>query len=127
MSKIPDNLLYTPDHEWIRIDGDECVIGITDHAQDSLGDVTFVELPAIGESFEEKAVFGVVESVKAASDLYMPVAGEIIEINEDLNDSPENVNTDPYESGWMIRVRPTNSVDQATLLSSSAYSQEIGE
>ena len=127
MSKIPENLLYTPDHEWIRIDGDECVIGITDHAQDSLGDVTFVELPTLGESFEEKAVFGVVESVKAASDLYMPVAGEIIEINEDLNDSPENVNTDPYESGWMIRVRPTNSVDQATLLSSSSYSQEIGE
>ena len=127
MSKIPENLLYTPDHEWIRIDDDECVIGITDHAQDSLGDVTFVELPALGESFEEKAVFGVVESVKAASDLYMPVAGEIIEINEDLNDSPENVNTDPYESGWMIRVRPTHSVDQASLLSSSAYSQEIGD
>ena len=126
MSKIPEDLLYTPDHEWIRIDGDECLVGITDHAQDSLGDVTFVELPAIGESFEEKSVFGVVESVKAASDLYMPVAGEIIEINEGLNDSPESVNYDPYQSGWMIRIRPAYSIDQASLLSSSAYSQEIG-
>jgi len=90
MSDVPVELFYTSDHEWIRLDGDECVVGITDHAQDSLGDVTFVELPSIGETFDSKEVFGVVESVKAASDLFMPVAGEIIEVNEELNDSPES-------------------------------------
>ena len=84
---IPENLKYTSDHEWVSSSGYELVVGITDHAQDSLGDVTFVELPEVGASFDEKAVFGVVESVKAASDLYMPVAGEVIEVNEGLNDS----------------------------------------
>ena len=127
MSNIPDNLLYTSDHEWIRDEGETCVIGITDHAQDSLGDVTFVELPLVGEQFDAKAVFGVVESVKAASDLYMPVSGEVVEINEELNDSPESVNNNPYESGWMIRVRPTQSLADSGLLSSSAYAGEISD
>ena len=127
MSNIPDNLLYTADHEWIRDEGETCVIGITDHAQDSLGDVTFVELPLVGEQFDAKAVFGVVESVKAASDLYMPVSGEVVEINEELNDSPESVNNNPYESGWMIRVRPTQSLADSGLLSSSAYAEEISD
>jgi len=126
MSDVPVELFYTSDHEWIRLDGDECVVGITDHAQDSLGDVTFVELPSIGETFDSKEVFGVVESVKAASDLFMPVAGEIIEVNEELNDSPESVNSDPYKSGWMIRIRPSSSIDQSTLLSPSSYKEEIG-
>ena len=127
MSNIPDNLLYTADHEWIRDEGETCVIGITDHAQDSLGDVTFVELPQVGEQFDAKAVFGVVESVKAASDLYMPVAGEVLEINEELNDSPESVNNNPYESGWMIRVRPTHPLAESGLLSPSAYAGEISD
>jgi len=127
MSNIPDNLLYTADHEWIRDEGETCVIGITDHAQDSLGDVTFVELPQVGEQFDAKAVFGVVESVKAASDLYMPVSGEVVEINEELNDSPESVNNTPYESGWMIRVRPTQPLAESGLLSSSAYAGEISD
>ena len=127
MSNIPNNLLYTADHEWIRDEGETCVIGITDHAQDSLGDVTFVELPQVGEQFDAKAVFGVVESVKAASDLYMPVSGEVVEINEGLNDSPESVNNTPYESGWMIRVRPTQPLSESGLLSPSAYAGEISD
>jgi glycine cleavage system H protein len=127
MSNIPDNLLYTADHEWIRDEGETCVIGITDHAQDSLGDVTFVELPQVGEQFDAKAVFGVVESVKAASDLYMPVSGEVVEINEVLNDSPESVNNNPYESGWMIRVRPLQSLTKSGLLSPAVYADEISE
>jgi len=127
MSNIPDNLLYTAEHEWIRDEGETCVIGITDHAQDSLGDVTFVELPQVGEQFDAKAVFGVVESVKAASDLYMPVSGEVVEINEELNDSPESVNNTPYESGWMIRVRPTQPLAESGLLSPSAYAGEISD
>ena len=127
MSNIPNNLLYTADHEWIRDEGETCVIGITDHAQDSLGDVTFVELPQVGEQFDAKAVFGVVESVKAASDLDMPVSGEVVEINEGLNDSPESVNNTPYESGWMIRVRPTQPLSESGLLSPSAYAGEISD
>lgn len=124
---IPNELKYTSDHEWVRIEGEDFVIGITDHAQDSLGDVTFVELPDIGARFEDKAVFGVVESVKAASDLYMPVSGEIIEVNDSLNDSPENVNSDPYGNGWMIKIRPDQADSIGSLLDADAYSKEIGD
>jgi glycine cleavage system H protein len=124
---IPNELKYTSDHEWVRIEGEDFVIGITDHAQDSLGDVTFVELPDIGARFEDKAVFGVVESVKAASDLYMPVTGEIIEVNDSLNDSPENVNSDPYGNGWMIKIRPDQADSVLSLLDADAYSKEIGD
>ena len=124
---IPNELKYTSDHEWVRIEGEDFVIGITDHAQDSLGDVTFVELPDIGARFEDKAVFGVVESVKAASDLYMPVTGEIIEVNDSLNDSPEKVNSDPYGNGWMIKIRPDQADSVLSLLDADAYSKEIGD
>ena len=124
---IPNELKYTSDHEWVRIEGEDFVIGITDHAQDSLGDVTFVELPDIGARFEDKAVFGVVESVKAASDLYMPVTGEIIEVNDSLNDSPEKVNSDPYGNGWMIKIRPDQADCIGSLLDADAYSTEIGD
>lgn len=124
---IPNELKYTSDHEWVRVEGEDFVIGITDHAQDSLGDVTFVELPDIGARFEDKAVFGVVESVKAASDLYMPVTGEIIEVNDSLNDSPENVNSDPYGNGWMIKIRPDQADSIGSLLDADAYSTEIGD
>ena len=124
---IPNELKYTSDHEWVRMEGEDFVIGITDHAQDSLGDVTFVELPDIGSRFEDKAVFGVVESVKAASDLYMPVTGEVIKVNDSLNDSPENVNSDPYGNGWMIKIRPDQSDSIGSLLDADAYSKEIGD
>ena len=124
---IPNELKYTSDHEWVRMEGEDFVIGITDHAQDSLGDVTFVELPDIGARFEDKAVFGVVESVKAASDLYMPVTGEVIEVNNSLNDSPENVNSDPYGNGWMIKIRPDQTDSIGSLLDADAYSKEIGD
>jgi len=124
---IPNELKYTSDHEWVRMEGEDFVIGITDHAQDSLGDVTFVELPDIGSRFEDKAVFGVVESVKAASDLYMPLTGEVIEVNDSLNDSPENVNSDPYGNGWMIKIRPDQTDSIGSLLDADAYSKEIGD
>ena len=124
---IPNELKYTSDHEWVRIEGEDFVIGITDHAQNSLGDVTFVELPDIGARFEDKAVFGVVESVKAASDLYMPVTGEIIEVNDSLNDSPEKVNSDPYGNGWMIKIRPDQADSIGSLLDADAYFSEIGD
>mgnify|MGYP005636013259 FL=1 len=124
MSNIPENLKYTKDHEWIRHESDgTCLVGITDHAQDSLGDVTFVELPAIGESFEEGATFGVVESVKAASDLYFPLSGEITEVNDILVDSPEKVNEDPYGDGWMVRIRPADSSEPGGLLSPEQYKE----
>ena len=124
MSNIPENLKYTKDHEWIRYEADgTCLVGITDHAQDSLGDVTFVELPAIGESFEEGATFGVVESVKAASDLYFPLSGEITEVNDILVDSPEKVNEDPYGDGWMVRIRPADSSEPGGLLSPEQYKE----
>ena len=124
---IPNELKYTSDHEWVRIEGEDFVIGITDHAQDSLGDVTFVELPDIGVRFEDKAVFGVVESVKAASDLFMPVTGEIIDWNNSLNDSPEKVNSDPYGDGWMIKIRPDQPDSIMSLLDADSYSKEIGD
>ena len=127
MTDIPTELLYTKDHEWIKMESDgSCLVGITNHAQDSLGDVTFVEMPSIGESFEKGLVFGVVESVKAASDLYMPVAGEVIEVNEQLNDSPEQVNEDPYTGGWMIRIKPTADIQKSELLDAKSYELEIG-
>ena len=126
MSEIPDDLLYTRDHEWIKKeDGGIFVIGITHHAQESLGDVTFVELPAVGQSFECNAVFGVIESVKAASDLLMPVTGEVAEINQDLNDFPERVNEDPYQTGWMIKIKPDTDSSGEELLDASAYAAEI--
>ena len=127
MTDIPTELFYTKDHEWIKMESDgSCLVGITNHAQDSLGDVTFVEMPSIGESFEKGLVFGVVESVKAASDLYMPVAGEVIEVNEKLNDSPEQVNEEPYTDGWMIRIKPTADIQKSELLDAKSYELEIG-
>ena len=126
MSKTPNDLLYTRDHEWIRKEeGGIFVVGITHHAQESLGDVTFVELPSIGQSFEAKSIFGVIESVKAASDLLMPVTGEVVAINQDLDDFPEKVNEDPYLSGWMIKIKPDDNASENDLLDASAYAAEI--
>ena len=126
MSNIPENLLYTDDHEWILKESEQCFsVGITDYAQDSLGDVTFVEVPEVGTEFSKGDVFGVVESVKAASDLFMPVSGEIVEVNEDLNDSPELINDAPYEGGWIIKVKISDS-DHSHLLSPDDYSKVTG-
>ena len=126
MSNIPENLLYTDDHEWILKESEQCFsVGITDYAQDSLGDVTFVEVPEVGTELSKGDVFGVVESVKAASDLFMPVSGEIVEVNENLNDSPELINDAPYEGGWIIKVKISDT-DQSHLLSPDDYFKVTG-
>lgn len=118
---------YARSHEWARLDGDEVVCGISDHAQEELSDVVYVELPEVGDSFEKGDTFGVVESVKAASDLYMPVGGEITAVNEALEDTPELVNQDPYGSGWMIRVRPADPAELDSLMDSGAYQAFVAE
>ena len=127
MTDFPENLRYTKDHEWVKkLDDGFFLVGITQHAQDSLGDVTFVELPETGTSFMENDVFGVVESVKAASDLFMPIEGEVVECNEELNNSPEKVNQDPYGDGWMIKILSKNISDMDKLLDSQSYQSEVG-
>lgn len=122
MSSIPESLRYTNDHEWVRPEPDGSVtIGITDFAQNSLGDVTFVELPTAGEHFDAGDSFGVVESVKAASDLYMPVAGTVVAVNESLPDAPESVNSDPFGAAWMVRVQPDDPDALHGLMDAAAY------
>ena len=121
MANVPEDLQYSKDHEWIRVEGDAGTIGITDHAQHALGDVVYVELPKTGESFSAHEPFGSVESVKAVSELFTPVSGEITEINEALQDEPEKVNSDPYGSGWMIRLRINNKSELDSLLSAIEY------
>lgn len=124
---VPENLRYTKDHEWLRPEADgRATIGITDYAQGSLGDVTFVDLPKPGRKFGAGETFGVVESVKAASDLYMPVAGEVVETNPALKSGPEKVNQDPYGEAWMIRIRPANAADLDALLDAAAYRAIVG-
>lgn len=119
--KVPDNCRYTKDHEWTRQDGDHIVIGITDHAQNQLGDVVFLELPEVGSSIGAGEGFGVVESVKAVSDLYGPLDGEVVEINDALVDAPETINEDPYDAGWMLKVKPSNNADFEALMDAAAY------
>ena len=121
---LPDNLKYTSDHEWIKLlDNDEAVVGITDFAQQSLGDITFVETPEEGDTFDMGATFGVVESVKAASDLYMPVDAEVIEGNSDLEDAPEQVNQSPFDEGWIIKIKLLDASQIGELLDASAYAE----
>jgi glycine cleavage system H protein len=124
---VPGDLRYTKDHEWIRVEGDEAVVGITQFAADQLGDIVFVELPDAGRSLEQHATFGVVESVKAVSDLFAPVAGEVAAANGDLAGAPEAVNSDPYGSGWMIRVRLADPSQVDGLLDAAAYEQLVAE
>ena len=127
MSEVINNLKYTKDHEWLDPQSeDSCKVGITDHAQDSLGDVTFVELPEVGAMFDENQVFGVVESVKAASDLFMPISGEVTERNDELADFPEKVNQDPYGDGWMLKISTSEGSNLNHLLDSQSYQSEVG-
>lgn len=119
----PSDLLYTKEHEWLRIDGETGTVGITDHAQQELGDVVYVELPKPGTKFDSGAVFGSVESVKAVSELFMPVSCEVVEINEELGTAPERINADPYGVGWMMRVRLTNKGETASLMSAQEYDE----
>ena len=121
MANVPEDLHYSKDHEWIRVEGDVGTIGITDYAQNSLGDVVYVELPKVGESFAAHESFGSVESVKAVSEIFSPVGGEITEVNESLQDEPEKVNNDPYDEGWMIRIRMSNPGEVDSLLSAAEY------
>jgi glycine cleavage system H protein len=125
MSNIPEELSYTKDHEWVRIKGEQATIGITDHAQHQLGDVVYVELPKVGDKFESSEPFGSVESVKAVSEIYMPVGGAVIEVNEALNDAPEKVNEDPYGMGWMIVIKMDEPAKADSLLSSIEYEDYI--
>ena len=121
MANVPEDLHYSKDHEWVRVDGGEAVIGITDYAQNSLGDVVYVELPKTGEEFAAHQSFGSVESVKAVSEVFTPVAGEITKINESLAEEPEKVNADPYGDGWMIRIRMSSPEDVHSLLTAAEY------
>ena len=118
---VPSNLKYTKDHEWVLINGDEATIGITEFAQSELGDIVFVEIETIGETMEKEAVFGSIEAVKTVSDLFMPLTGEIILLNESLENNPELVNTDPYGEGWMIKVKYSNINELDALLDKIAY------
>lgn len=124
---FPESLQYTKDHEWIRIEGDICTIGITDYAQGELGDVVFVELPAVGKVLKAHDSFGTIEAVKAVSDLYAPISGSIIEINKELEKTPETVNKDPYSAGWMVKVKLSNAAEVAGLLDAAAYKALIGK
>jgi glycine cleavage system H protein len=121
----PEGLLYTKDHEWIGITGDTGTVGITLHAQEALGDVVYIELPGVGDKFEAHKSFGSVESVKAVSELFMPVSGEVIEVNSTIKDKPETMNADPYGQGWLIRIRITNPAETAGLLSAQAYADYV--
>ena len=122
---VPTDLRYTKDHEWVRIDGDEATVGITAYAADQLGDIVFVELPDPGASLEQFATFGVVESVKAVSDLFAPVSGKVVAVNEALGPSPELVNASPYEDGWMLRLRVGDAAQLDELLAPDAYDDLI--
>ena len=121
---IPEDLQYTKSHEWVRIEGDTATIGITDHAQDELGDVVFVELPEEGDTFDAGESFGTVESVKAVSDVYAPVGGEVVEVNSSLEDAPEKINDDPYGEGWLVKLRTSGEAD---LLSPEEYEKVVEE
>lgn len=118
---FPTNIKYTKEHEWIRLEGDVAYVGITDYAQSELGEIVFVDIDTVGETIAQGEVFGSVEAVKTVSDLNMPASGEVLEINETLNDAPEKVNNDPYGEGWMIKVRLTDASELDTLMDAAAY------
>ena len=127
MTKVPDDLHYTKDHEWVRIEGKKAIIGITDHAQHELTDIVFVELPKVGKVLKAHDKLGVVESVKSASEIYAPVSGKVVEVNETLQDSPEAVNKDPYGGGWVATVEISDPNEVKGLLNAAGYKKHIGE
>lgn len=122
---IPEELKYTKDHEWIRVEGNEAVVGITDYAQGELGDIVFVEIETVGETLDQGEVLGTIEAVKTVSDLFIPVTGEVLEVNPLLEDQPEVVNKDPYGEGWMVKIKITDSAELDALLDAAAYKQMI--
>ena len=124
---IPSNLKYTKDHEWIRVEGEFAYIGITDFAQGELGDIVYLEIETVGESIAREEVFGTIEAVKTVSDLFMPVSGEILEMNELLTDAAELVNKDPYDKGWLVKIRMSDATELDELLSSEQYQAMISE
>lgn len=124
---FPDDVRYSKEHEWIKSDGDKVRIGITDYAQDQLGDIVFVELPDVGPTFTKGEEFGSIESVKAVSEMYMPISGEILAVNEALEDSSEVVNTDPYNEGWLVEVKPSNPSELDDLMNKDAYLELLKE
>ena len=125
--QIPDNLSYTEEHEWISQDSDVCTVGITDYAQSELGDIVFVELPEVGDYIEKGQVFGTVEAVKTVAELYAPASGEVVEVNQTLEDMVEQINTDPYGAGWMIKIRTENQEELEQLLSSQDYEDLVAD
>ncbi len=127
MAVNPADRRYTTEHEWIKPEGEYFVVGITAFAQEQLGDIVYVELPKVGEQIEAGKTFGVIESVKTASDLYAPVSGEVVEVNGELAEQPQDINDDPYERGWMLKVRAGNAAEIEQLLTSEQYSEQTGE
>ena len=125
--EFPSNVKYTKEHEWIRIEGDIAYVGITDYAQEQLGDIVFVDIPTEGETLEKEEVFGTIEVVKTISDLFLPVSGEVLEQNEALADNPELVNQDPYGEGWLIKIKPNDANDVNDLLDAEAYKALVNE
>lgn len=124
---FPTNVKYTSEHEWIRLEGEEAYVGITDYAQDQLGEIVFVDVTTEGETLEAGEVFGTIEVVKTVSDLFLPVGGEILEVNPELEEHPELVNQDPYGKGWLVRIRPTDVSEMDKLMDAEAYKQIINE
>ncbi|NCG42873.1 MAG: glycine cleavage system protein GcvH [Euryarchaeota archaeon] len=127
MSEVPEDMYYTKEHEWIRVEGDEVVIGITDYAQNALTDIVYVELPDTGEELEDMEEFAIVESVKSASPIFAPLAGQVTAVNEELDDAPELLNEAPYGAGWIIRMRLSDPEAVSALMDAAAYKAEIGE
>lgn len=123
--KFPEELKYTKEHEWIRVEGDVVYIGITDYAQDQLGDIVFIDVPTLDETLEAGEIFGTIEVVKTVSDLFLPISGTVIEVNDTLEDEPEQVNEDPYGKGWIIKVEPSEDADFDVLLSAEEYKEVI--
>jgi glycine cleavage system H protein len=124
---FPENLKYTKEHEWVSMDGDVATIGVTEFAQSELGDIVFVEIETEGETLDQNEVFGTIEAVKTVSDLFMPISGEIVTINTDLEDAPESVNESPYENGWMIKIKASDLSEVDGLMDASAYKSLIGQ
>ncbi|HEY9559767.1 MAG TPA: glycine cleavage system protein GcvH [Anseongella sp.] len=123
---FPEDLKYTRDHEWVKVEGDTAVVGITDFAQSELGDIVFVDIPSVGDTVAKDEVFGTVEAVKTVSDLFMPLSGEVLELNEQLDANPELVNQDPYGKGWMVKIHMTDASETGQLLDASGYKEQTG-